>query len=230
VTNAADSALAEAAELSVDVRAGVERAVAATKSYTAQLLSLYLLVDAVAGGDAAGARELPDRVAEALAPEARAATETAAQRYRFVERLVVTGRGYAYPTAREAALKLMETSYLSAHAFSAADLLHGPLAMIDEDRPVIAVAADGVGATALEPVLDRLHTRGADVLLVADRRVLERWAGARSTVELALPDVPEEVAPIVQIVPLQLMALAMSVARGYDPDAPRGLAKLTLTR
>lgn len=230
VTNAPGSALATAAELSIDVLAGPERAVAATKSYTAQLLALHLLVDAVAGGDAAAARDLPARVADVLTPDARALTETAAQRYRFVERLVVTGRGYAYPTAREAALKLMETSYLSAHAFSAADLLHGPLAMIDEDRPVIAVAADGVGAAAIEPVLDRLHGRGADVLLVAGRRVLDRWAGARSTVELALPDVPEDLAPVVQIVPLQLMALTMSVARGYDPDAPRGLAKLTLTR
>jgi glucosamine--fructose-6-phosphate aminotransferase (isomerizing) len=184
----------------------------------------------VAGGDGAQAGELPRRVAETLTDSARVAVESAAQRYRFVERLVVTGRGYAYPTAREAALKLMETSYLSAHAFSAADLLHGPLAMIDADRPVIAVAADGVGATALEPVLDRLHARDADVLLVASRSVVDRWEGGRSTLDLVLPDVPEELAPVVQIVPLQLLALAMSVARGYDPDAPRGLAKLTLTR
>jgi glucosamine--fructose-6-phosphate aminotransferase (isomerizing) len=229
VTNAPGSALAAAAELAVDVLAGEERAVAATKSYTAQLLALHLLVDAVAGGNGAAARDLPDRVAEALGPDIRAGVDAAAQRYRFVERLVVTGRGYAYPTAREAALKLMETSYLSAHAFSAADLLHGPFAMIDQDRPVIAIAADGVGATALESVLDRLRTRDADVLLVAGRRVLDRWAGTRSTGQLALPDVAEEVAPVVQIVPMQLLALAMSVARGYDPDAPRGLAKLTLT-
>ena len=147
-----------------------------------------------------------------------------------MERLVTTGRGYSYPTAREGALKLMETSYLSAHAFSAADLLHGPLAMIDEDRPVIAIAADGVGSAALEPVLARLHDRQADVLLVADERVLARWGGTRSAAELALPPVAEEVAPIVQAVPLQLLALVMAVARGHDPDAPRGLAKVTRTR
>lgn len=234
VTNAPGSELAAAAELSIDVLAGEELAVAATKSYTAQLLALLLLVDAVAGGDGELARELPDHVASMLAEDGPAsvsgAVDACAQRYRFVERLVVTGRGHAYPTAREAALKLMETSYLSAHAFSSADLMHGPLAMIDVDRPVIAVAADGVGSQALEPVLDRLQARGADVLLVAGRKVLDRWGGGRSTAGIALPDVAEEIAPVVQIVPLQLLALTMSVARGYDPDTPRGLAKRTFTR
>jgi glucosamine--fructose-6-phosphate aminotransferase (isomerizing) len=231
VTNDRSCALAEAAEFHLDVLAGPERAVAATTSYTSQLLALYLLVDAVGGGDAEAARPLPDRVAEVLdAERGSAAVHTLAQRYRFVERLVTTGRGYAYPTAREAALKLMETSYLSAHAFSAADLMHGPFAMIDQDRPVIAVAPEGIGANALEPVLTRLRERDADVLLVADRRVLERWGGALSTVQLALPPVAEAVGPVVQIVPLQLLALEMSIARGHDPDAPRGLAKATLTR
>jgi glucosamine--fructose-6-phosphate aminotransferase (isomerizing) len=231
VTNDPSSALAGAAEFGVDVLAGVERAVAATKSYTCQLLALYLLVDAVGGGDAVAARELPARVGDLLAAEASAgAVRDCARRYRFVDRLVTTGRGYAYPTAREGALKLMETSYVAAHAFSAADLLHGPFAMIDPDRPVIAVAPDGVGAAALEPVLDRLRELEADVLLVADQRVLDRWGTARSTVELALPAVAEEVGPVVQIVPLQLLALEMAVARGNDPDAPRGLAKVTRTR
>ena len=230
VTNDPASALATAAEFGVDVLAGPERAVAATKSYSSQLLALYLLVDAVGGGDAAAARELPDRVGQLLAAErAGGRVHRLAQRYRFVERLVTTGRGYAYPTAREAALKLMETSYLSAHAFSGADLLHGPFAMIDADRPVLAVAPDGVGSAALEPVLQRLHEREADVLLVADERTLERWGGKLSTVELALPAVAEEVAPVVQIVPFQLLALEMAVARGLDPDAPRGLSKVTRT-
>jgi len=227
VTNAPGSPLGRAAEFGVDVLAGPELAVAATKSYTAQLLALYLLVDALAGGDGELARPLPVTVAEAL--ERADEVWACAQRYRFVERLVVTGRGYSYPSAREGALKIMETSYLSAHAFSAADLLHGPLAMIDTDRPVIAVAAEGVGAAALDPVLTRLHERDADVLLIADERVLARWGGGRSTVELALPAVAEEVAPVVQAVPLQLLALTMSLARGHDPDTPRGLAKVTRT-
>jgi glucosamine--fructose-6-phosphate aminotransferase (isomerizing) len=227
VTNDPASPLAAAAHRHLDVLAGPERAVAATKSYTSQLLALHLLVDAVAGGDGSAAARVPELAARTL--ERGDAGEQAA-RYRFVERLVTTGRGYAYPTAREAALKLMETSYLSAHAFSAADLLHGPLAMIDEDRPVIAVVPDGVGGRAVEPVLDRLHERGADVLVVGDERVLAAWGGSRSTAQIPLPaGIEESVAPIVQILPLQQLAHAMAVARGYDPDAPRGLSKQTLT-
>lgn len=147
-----------------------------------------------------------------------------ASRYRFLERLVVTARGYAYATAHEAALKMMETSYLSAHAFSGADLMHGPLALVDEDRPVIAVVPSAHGGAALAPVLEQLRGRGADVLIVGDERAAP-WAAAVAP----LPDTDERVAPILQILPLQQMAHAMAVARGYDPDAPRGLKKITET-
>jgi glutamine---fructose-6-phosphate transaminase (isomerizing) len=222
VTNAPASPLADAAELHLDVHAGPERAVAATKSYTNQLLALYLLVDAWRGGDGMAARALPELAAELLG---RGDGTRVAGRYRFVERLVTTGRGYAYPTAREAALKLMETSYLSAHAFSGADLLHGPLAMIDQDRPVIAIVPEGVGGAALAPVLERLRDRGADLLVVGDQ---EAVAGAAATIPLPT-GVDERVAPVLQILPLQQLAHQMAVARGYDPDAPRGLRKVTET-
>jgi glucosamine--fructose-6-phosphate aminotransferase (isomerizing) len=222
VTNATDSPLAQAADLHLDVLAGPELAVAATKSYTSELLALYLLIDAWGGGDGSLARPLPGCAHEVLE---RGLGQELATRYRFVERLVVTARGYAYATAREAALKLMETSYLSAHAFSGADLLHGPLAMIDEDRPVIAIAPRGQGGAALAPVLDRLRDRRADVLIVGDVTAAP-WAAAAAP----LPDTDERVAPILQILPLQQLAHAMAVARGYDPDAPRGLKKVTETR
>lgn len=221
VTNAAASPLAEAAEEHVDVMAGPERAVAATKSYTSQLLALYLLVDAWRGGAGAAAKPLPDLAAQVLGTGDALAV---AARYRFVERLVTTGRGYAYPTAREAALKLMETSYLSAHAFSGADLLHGPLALIDQDRPVLAVVPHGTGGEALRPVLDRLRNRGADLCVIGDPASADGAAAL-----LPLPFVDEQLAPVLQILPLQQLAHAMAVARGYDPDAPRGLAKITET-
>lgn len=222
VTNAADSPLASAADLHVDVLAGPELAVAATKSYTSELLALYLLVDAWSGGDGATARPLPDCARTVLDA---AVARHVASRYRFVERLVVTARGYAYATAREAALKMMETSYLSAHAFSGADLMHGPLAMVDEDRPVIAIVAPGEGGRALAPVLERLRERRADVLVVGDERAAP-WAAAT----VPLPQTDERLAPVLQILPLQQLAHAMAVARGYDPDAPRGLKKVTETR
>jgi glucosamine--fructose-6-phosphate aminotransferase (isomerizing) len=221
VTNAVDSPLSQASDLHVDVMAGPERAVAATKSYTSELLALFVLVDAWAGGDAAPAHEVPGLAGDVLSRRDGADVAT---RYRFVERLVVTARGYAYATAREAALKMMETSYLSAHAFSGADLLHGPLAMVDEDRPVIAIVPRGTGGEALAPVLERLRDRRADVLVVGHTAAAP-WAAAAAP----LPETDERVAPLLQILPLQQMAHAMAVARGYDPDAPRGLKKVTQT-
>ena len=223
VTNDPASPLAAAAEHHLDVHAGPELAVAATKSYTAQLLTLWLLVTSWRGGDLTPAHAVPGFLAEAVAADD--VLEVAA-RYRFVDRLVLTARGYSYPTAREAALKLMETSYLSAQAFSAADLMHGPLAMVDADRPVIAVVPEGPGGEAVAPVLAALRERGADVCAVAPAGV-----AGEATVRLGLPaGMREDLAPVVQIVPLQRLALEMAVARGLDPDAPRGLRKVTETR
>lgn len=222
VTNAPASPLSEVADLGIDVLSGPEKAVAATKSYTSELLALWLLADAWAGGDASRASTLPERARQILD---RADGLRVAPRYRFVERLVTTARGYAYPTAREAALKLMETSYLAAHAFSSADLMHGPLAMVDEDRPVVAVVPYGAGGAAMQPVLDRLAERGADLLVEGDA---SRAPSAAESIWLP-DDVAEDVAPILQIIPLQQLAYAMAIARGYDPDAPRGLRKVTET-
>jgi glucosamine--fructose-6-phosphate aminotransferase (isomerizing) len=211
VTNNPASALAGAAAHHVDVHAGAEQAVAATKTYTAQLLALYLLL---VGGDAAA---VPDAAARTLA-EAAVAHEAAA-RFVPVERLVTTARGFSYPTAREGALKLMETSYVAAQAFSGADLLHGPMAMLGPDVPVIAVTTPGRGARAMAPVLDRLAADGVDVLHV----------GASDGLPVAMDGVDETLAPILEIIPLQQLAWRLALARGGDPDRPRGLSKVTQT-
>ena len=223
VTNAPASPLAQAAELHLDVLAGPERAVAATKSYTAQLLALYLLVDRVRGGAGERCAPLPDLGRELL--DRGGAVAALAARYRFATRLVTTGRGYSYATACEAALKLMETSYLSAQAFSGADLLHGPLAMIDPQVPVLAVMAEGIGGEAMRQVLPKLHDLGADLFVVGSRQAV-----AEGTVGVALPDgVPEELSPLLEILPFQQLARELAIARGGDPDAPRGLRKVTET-
>jgi glucosamine--fructose-6-phosphate aminotransferase (isomerizing) len=213
VTNDASSPLATAAELHVDVRAGAERAVAATKTYTAQLLALH---EVLAGGHADLAA-LPEAAARTLGSVEQVAE--VADRYRFATSLVTTARGYSYPTAREAALKVMETCYLGAQAFSGADLLHGPLAMIDAQVPVLAIATPGAGGAALQPVLDRLREIGADVVHV----------GGADGLPVATDGLPEEAHPIVEILPLQQLAWHMARARGTDPDRPRGLAKVTET-
>jgi glutamine---fructose-6-phosphate transaminase (isomerizing) len=227
VTNNPDSDLAAAAELHLDVAAGHERAVAATKTYTAELFALLALVEAVRAGGELPADELA--TLGALPEQAQRVLDdpTASQlagRYRFADRVVTTGRGYAYPTARETALKLMETSYVAALAFSGADLLHGPLAMTDPDVPVLAVVGSGPGGTAMREVIGRLGERRADVVTVGAADI----PGASGRIPSA--EVDERYAPLLDILPLQRLALSLALARGEDPDAPRGLKKVTVTR
>lgn len=227
VTNNAASPLAQAAELHIDIAAGHERAVAATKTYTAELLALLMLIEGVRSGDGTlpaderhALEALPDLAAGLLTDQTPAEV---ARRYRFAARVVTTARGYAYPTARETALKLMETSYLPALAFSGADLLHGPLAMTDPDVPVLAVVGDGPAGASMREVVTRLGERRADVVVVGPSEV--PGAGLR----IATPAVDERYAPLLDILPLQRLALALAIGRGEDPDAPRGLKKVTVT-
>lgn len=220
VTNDGGSELARAAELTVPLGVGPERAVAATKTYTASLLALYLLLSTAADPEAAAAG-LPDAAAATLDDVDQVVT--AAVRYRFADRMVTTGRGYSYPTAREAALKLMETSYLAAHAFSPADLLHGPVAMLDAGVPVIAVVPRSRGGQAAAAVVERLRGTGADVLVLGT-------TGDPGGLRVAAGGVPEELLPVLEILPLQQLAWRLAVDRGTDPDRPRGLSKVTRTR
>ncbi|MFF0450473.1 SIS domain-containing protein [Streptomyces sp. NPDC004609] len=225
VTNNPDSPLAAVSEFHIDVLAGPEKALPATKTYTASLLALYLLVEGLRGEDGSAAKVLPDLAAQVLGRQNE--VRQLASRYRFAERMVITSRGYGYPTAKEAALKLMETSYIPALSYSGADLLHGPLAMVDNISPVIAVVTDGKGGEALQPVLDRLRGRGADLVVIGPAAQV---AGASAGFVLPTEGVPEELQPILEILPLQLLAYEVTIARGQDPDAPRALAKVTETR
>ncbi len=113
----------------------------------------------------------------------------------------------------------METSYLSAQAFSGADLLHGPMAMIDESVPVIAIGSPGRGGEAMRPVLERLSALDAQLLLV----------GADGDLPIAAEGIPEHLLPILEILPLQRLAWRLALDRGVDPDRPRGLSKVTQT-
>ncbi|MBA2944454.1 SIS domain-containing protein [Streptomyces himalayensis] len=225
VTNNPDSPLAAVSEYHIDIMAGPEKALPATKTYTASLLALYLFVEGLHGGDGSAAKPLPDLADKLLARHDE--VKALASRYRFAERMVITSRGYGYPTAKEAALKLMETSYIPALSYSGADLLHGPLAMVDNISPVIAVVTDGKGGEALQPVLDRLRGRGADLVVIGPKAQVEQ---ASAGFVLPTEGVAEEVQPILEIIPLQLLAYEVTIARGQDPDAPRALAKVTETR
>ncbi|HEY0803408.1 MAG TPA: SIS domain-containing protein [Pseudonocardiaceae bacterium] len=222
VTNTADSPLGGVAQLSVDVRAGKELAVAATKTYTATLLGLYLLIDAIHGGNGHAAADIGALAQSTLDGND---AEEAAQRYRFVDRMVTTARGYSLATALEASLKLAETSYLSARAYSGADLLHGPVAAVDSETGVLAITSQGKGGEAMRDVLSVVHGRGADILAIGSAA-----ADVPAAMRLPVAASAEEVAPILEILPVQRLALALSLARGGDPDQPRGLSKVTRTR
>ncbi|GAA2337228.1 SIS domain-containing protein [Saccharopolyspora halophila] len=222
ITNNTSSPLAEAAELSLGIRAGQEQAVAATKTYSATLLTLYLLVDAIRGGDGTRARALPELATAALSE--RGAVDEAVQRYRFADRMVTTGRGYSLATAQEAALKLAETSYLSARAYSGADLLHGPVAAVDEETAVLALNSNGRGGESIREVLDVVHARGADICAIGSGA-----AHSAAAHRIPLPDCAEEVSPVLEVLPVQQLALGLALARGFDPDSPRGLNKVTKT-
>ena len=217
VTNDLDSPLAHAAEHAVGIHAGAERAVAATKTYTAELLALHLLLGGTDGTREATA--IPDAAAATLDLVADEHLAAQAARLHDTKRIVVTARGYSYATAQEAALKLMETSYVSAQAFSGADLLHGPLAMIDASVPVIAISSPGRAGDAMAPVLERLSALEAPLVRV----------GAHGDLPIASDDVPEHLLPIVEILPLQRLAWRLALDRGVDPDRPRGLSKVTQT-
>jgi len=221
VTNTPASPLAGAAELSVDIGAGTETAVAATKTYSATLLALYLLVDAVRGGEASAAAEIEPLARAALDVDVQRAVD----RYRFVDRVITTGRGYSYATALESALKLAETSYLAARAYSGADLLHGPVAAVDEETAVLAVTGAGRGGAALRDVLAAVAERGADVLALGSSS-----GDVPAAVRIPVPSVAEELAPVLEVLPVQRIALGLALARGFDPDRPRGLNKVTRTR
>jgi glutamine---fructose-6-phosphate transaminase (isomerizing) len=227
VTNAPESPLAHAADLVLYIRAGEEKAVAATKTYTAELLALAML-SAALKSDEAMWRDLeclPGWVEEVLRQDEP--IERMSQRYRYMQQCVVLGRGYNYATAFEWALKLKELTYLIADPYSSADFQHGPIAMVGGGFPVLAVAARGqVFDTMLEMLTRLRHTHNAELVIISDdERALDQ---AQSAIRLPA-GIPEWLTPLVSIVPAQLFACHLTRAKGYDTETPRTITKITET-
>lgn len=226
ITNEPGSPLAQAAEHVLPLGAGIERAVAATKTYSASLGALAMLSAAL---EASAARwdelaRLPALVSAAL--ETNLSLDEKVARYRYADQFVVVGRGFNYSTAFEVALKMKETSYLVAEPYSPADLLHGPVAMIDRGFPALVVAPSGRVLPDLAALMATLAERHAELVAISDDADLL----SRARVGLPLPGgVPEWLSPLVAVVPGQLWAVALARARGLDPDRPRGLSKVTET-
>lgn len=227
ITNESRSTLARTAEHVFLVRAGKEKSVAATKTYTGQMLAMYLLAHALGGGvRQADLERIPEAVAAALRlePEINALSE----RYRFMRYAVVVGRGLNYANAFEFSLKLMETCYVVAERFSSADFLHGPIALVEPNFPVFAFAPPGVTWSSISETMDRLKRLEAEIVAISDggNREVDRCA----TRVIHLPRrVKEVLTPIPYIVPAQLFAACLAVQKGLNPDKPRTLSKVTLT-
>ncbi|HEY7485372.1 MAG TPA: SIS domain-containing protein [Streptosporangiaceae bacterium] len=233
VTNGAGSPLAAAAEVALITQAGDELAVPATKTYTTQLAALAVIglglgADADPDVDLSDLRRVPDEVERLIA-----ATEAAGDLPAMVDELarvpgaVVSGRGIAFGTALELALKLKEACYLHAMGLSYADLLHGPIAVVDDETPAILVAADsGPTLAGTVALAGRVTGAGARAYGVGGGSELAT-ACSRA---LPGPALPEWVAPLALIVPGQLLVEALARKLGIDPDMPRGLHKVTQTK
>jgi glutamine---fructose-6-phosphate transaminase (isomerizing) len=226
ITNFADSDLAGEADHVIQLHAGLEQSLAATKTYTSELAAIALLSTLLAGDrrmDDELAR-IPDAVAAVLAGQA--AVAGLAERYRYMRDCVVIGRGYNYASAFELALKLKELTYTVAEPYSSADFLHGPMALIEPGFPVIVIAPTGRLLAEMGQFLTALRQRAAEPLVISDDPAT--LALARTPLPLAVT-VPEWLSPITAILPGQLFALRLALARDYDPDRPRGLRKVTET-
>ena len=228
ITNATASPLADAAGLVIDIHAGQENAVAASKTYTAELMAIAMLSAALQGSPQAWEelQAVPGWVAQALALDESIAQM--AQRYRYMDHCVVLGRGYNYATAFEWSLKLKELTYVVAEPYSSADFRHGPIAMIGEGFPVMAVVPQGqVFPTLYELLRNLRHEQDAELVVISDQP--EALALAQSPIPLP-PGIPEWLSPIVSIVPAQLFAYHLTQVKGYDTETPRSIRKITRTR
>jgi len=228
ITNEPNSPLAHAADFLLDIRAGAEKAVAATKTYTTELMSVALLSAALRTHkkDWDELEKVAGWMKSVLAQNDFLAQ--AAQRYRYMDRTVVLGRGFNYSTAFEWALKLKELTYITAEPYSSADFAHGPIAMVVSGFPVLAVAPKGKVFPSMLEALRHLKTDfGAELVVISnDKRAL-----SLAQVPLTIPaETPEWLSPLVAILPAQLFAYHLTLAKSYDPERPRMLRKVTETR
>ena len=222
ITNEADSSMAKIVDETLLIHAGREKSVAATKTYTGQMLHFYMLA-AVLADERLEYERIPQFAAEVL--ELKSEVEELVQRYVFMENCVVVGRGLNYGNSYELALKLMETCYVVAERFSSADFFHGPLAIVERRFPVILFAPKGVSNKSNSDLLGQLKELHADSFSITN----DSKIASLSSRTLKMPEMDEFLSPIPFIIPAQLFAALLAEAKGINPDAPRSLSKVTKT-
>jgi glucosamine--fructose-6-phosphate aminotransferase (isomerizing) len=223
LTNTPDSPLAQVASSVLPLEAGVEHAVAATKTYSNSIAAIALLFCVLTGDDAALSqlRAMPERVDAQIALTLSEAAPT----FNGLATATVVGRGVNYSTAREVALKIRELSGSFVEAYSAAELLHGPVAALTAGSPVIGVAAPGPAFATVVETLAELRRRGALTIAISEPTLT-----AFDAVLPLVPRVPEWLSPLTAVVPGQVLGMRIGASMGRDVDSPAGLQKVTLTR
>jgi glutamine---fructose-6-phosphate transaminase (isomerizing) len=225
ITNEPASSMTRFVDQTLLMHGGIERSVAATKTFTGQMMLFYMLAAELATQPCSFSYEAIPEFAERALEQQPAILELV-QRYVFMENCVVVGRGLAYANAYELALKLMETCYVVAERFSSADFLHGPLAMVERHFPVFLFAPPGVMLAGVKDLINRLGELRADTLSITS----DLEAAAACTRSIIMPrEIDEFLAPIPYMIPGQLFAALLAEAKGLDPDAPRSLSKVTRT-
>jgi glucosamine--fructose-6-phosphate aminotransferase (isomerizing) len=222
LVNVKTSSLARASKLVVGLNCGPEVGVAATKSYTAELATLYGLVERLVGGlFSFKLRDVPTAMAEALETESR--VRGIAARMKGVSDVYVLGAGMHYYSALEASLKLKELAYIHAEAIPGGELKHGPLALIDERMPVVAICTNGATYEKMVSNVEEVRARRGPVIAIASdgNDEIDHYAGH----VIRVPEITESFTPFVVALPLQLLAYHIAVRRGCDVDKPRNLAK-----
>ena len=225
ITNDSNSTMAQISDETFLIHAGRERSVAATKTYTGQLMIFHLLASALEGKKSiAEVERLPELAARSL--NLRARVEEMVERYAFMNHCVVVGRGLNYANAYEFAIKLMETCYVVAERFSSADFLHGPIAIVGHNFPAFLFAPPGRTLAGMKQLLTRLKKLGAETVVISSESALLKAA----TRPIEVPQrIDELLSPIPYIIPAQIFAALLAEAKGLSPDRPRSLAKVTKT-
>lgn len=226
ITNKPESPLAKAAHHHIALHAGDEISVAATKTYTAQLTAIAMLTTALTGSTEMhdSLAKLPGFVQQTL--DHCDPIRHWAERYRYMSYFASIGRGYNYCTAFEISLKVKELCYVIGHGYSEADFLHGPIAIIQPGFPVIVTAPRGKTFEQMMELLERLKTRDAESLVISD----DESAFGHARQKMLLPSgMPEWLTPITAIIPGQVFAMNLAIAKGHEIDKPRGLTKVTVT-
>jgi len=227
ITNNLDSPLASEADFVLDIQAGQEKAVAATKTYSAELMAIAMLAAALESKEANwnDLARVPDWVQSTLNENLAGAD---VEQYRSMTNCIVLGRGFSYPTAYEWALKLKELTYVQAQSYSSADFMHGPIAMVNTGSPVLAVVPSGaVYSSTLEVLKNLQNARASELILITDMSEAMKLAQTG----LRLPqNIPEWLNPLVSIIPAQLFCYRLAVAKGCNTESPRGIHKVTETR